>query len=83
MPHCAKIEKNEGGWSSLIFALCFHRPPRSAVFPTRTRGREWRLPCRIQSKVEDAVAEKMLDGTLKTGDTAKLAVEDDKLVVTK
>mgnify|MGYP003210891871 CR=1 FL=1 len=37
----------------------------------------------IQSKLEDAVAEKMLDGTLKTGDTAKLAVEDDKLVVTK
>ena len=37
----------------------------------------------IQSKVEDAVAEKMLDGTLKTGDTARLAVEDDKLVVTK
>ena len=37
----------------------------------------------IQSKVEDTVAEKMLDGTLKTGDTAKLAVEDDKLVVTK
>ena len=37
----------------------------------------------IQSKVEDAVAKKMLDGTLKTGDTARLAVEDDKLVVTK
>ena len=37
----------------------------------------------IQSKLEDAVAEKMLDGTLKTGDTARLAVEDDKLVVTK
>ena len=37
----------------------------------------------IQSKVEDAVAEKMLDGTLKEGDTAKLAVEDDRLVVTK
>jgi len=37
----------------------------------------------IQSKVEDAVAERMLDGTLKTGDTAKLAVEDSKLVVTK
>lgn len=35
----------------------------------------------IQSKVEDAVAEKMLDGALKTGDTAKLAVEDGKLVV--
>ena len=34
-----------------------------------------------QRKVEDAVAEKMLDGTLKTGDTAKLAVEDGKLVV--
>ena len=37
----------------------------------------------IQSKLEDAVAEKMLDGTLKTGDTARLAVEDDKLVVSK
>ena len=37
----------------------------------------------IQSKVEDAVAEKLLDGTLKEGDTAKLAVEDEKLVVTK
>ena len=37
----------------------------------------------IQSKVEDAVAEKMLDGTLKAGDTAKLTVEDDKLCVTK
>ena len=37
----------------------------------------------IQSKVEDAVAEKMLDGTLHTGDTAKLTVEDDKLLVTK
>lgn len=37
----------------------------------------------IQSKVEDAVAEKMLDGTLKTGDTARLTVEDDKLLVSK
>ena len=37
----------------------------------------------IQNKVEDAVAERMLDGTLNTGDTAKLVVEDDKLVVTK
>jgi ATP-dependent Clp protease ATP-binding subunit ClpC len=37
----------------------------------------------IQSKVEDAVAEKMLDGTLDTGDTAKLTMEDGKLVVTK
>ena len=37
----------------------------------------------IQSKVEDAVAEKLLDGTLKEGDTARLTVEDDKLCVTK
>ena len=37
----------------------------------------------IMLDLEDAVAEKMLDGTLKTGDTARLAVEDDKLVVTK
>ena len=37
----------------------------------------------IQNKVEDAVAERMLDGTLNTGDTAKLTIEDDKLVVTK
>ena len=29
------------------------------------------------------MAEKMLDGTLKTGDTAKLAAEDNKLVATK
>ena len=37
----------------------------------------------IQSKVEDAVAERMLDGTLKAGDTAKLTVEDDQLCVGK
>ena len=37
----------------------------------------------IQSNVEDAVAEKMLDGTLNAGDTAKLAVEDKKLVIIK
>ena len=37
----------------------------------------------IQSKVEDAVAEKMLDGTLRAGDTARLTVEDNKLCVTK
>lgn len=37
----------------------------------------------IQSQVEDAVAERMLDGTLKEGDTAKLTVEDNKLCVTK
>ena len=37
----------------------------------------------IQSKVEDAVAERMLDGTLQAGDTAKLTVEDETLKVTK
>ena len=37
----------------------------------------------IQSKVEDAVAEKMLDGTLQNGDTARLTVENDQLCVTK
>ena len=37
----------------------------------------------IQSKVEDAVAERMLDGTFRAGDTAKLTVEDDHLCVTK
>ena len=37
----------------------------------------------IQSKVEDAVAERMLDGTLKSGDTARLTVEDDHLCVGK
>ena len=36
----------------------------------------------IQSQVEDAVAERMLDGTLKAGDTAHLTVENDKLCVT-
>ena len=36
----------------------------------------------IQSQVEDAVAERMLDGTLKAGDTARLTVENDKLCVT-
>ncbi|MCI9120870.1 MAG: ATP-dependent Clp protease ATP-binding subunit [Oscillibacter sp.] len=37
----------------------------------------------IQSKVEDAVAERMLDGTLKEGDTAALTVEDHKLQLAK
>ena len=35
----------------------------------------------IQSKVEDAVAERMLDGTLHQGDTAKLTVENEQLCV--
>ena len=37
----------------------------------------------IQSRVEDAVAEKMLDGTLVTGDTATLTVEDEVLSINK
>ena len=37
----------------------------------------------IQSRVEDAVAEQLLDGTLKPGDTARLTVENDQLCVTK
>ena len=37
----------------------------------------------IQSQVEDAVAERMLDGTLCSGDTARLTVENEKLCVTK
>ena len=35
----------------------------------------------IQNYVEDAVAERMLEGSLKEGDTARLTVEDDKLQV--
>ncbi len=35
----------------------------------------------IQSVVEDQVAEKLLDGSLKAGDRALLRLEDDKLVV--
>ena len=37
----------------------------------------------IQSRVEDAVAEQLLDGTLQPGDTARLTVENDRLCVTK
>lgn len=37
----------------------------------------------IQNVVEDQVAEKMLDGTLNKGDTAKAELENDKLVVNK
>ena len=37
----------------------------------------------IQEKVEDAVAEQLLDGTLKSGDTAKLAASDGRLLVKK
>lgn len=37
----------------------------------------------IQSKVEDAVAEQLLSGGLKSGDTARLTFADDKLCVGK
>lgn len=37
----------------------------------------------IQNKVEDAVAERMLDGTLHEGDTAKLVLNENQLLVTK
>lgn len=37
----------------------------------------------IQSKVEDTVAEQMLEGALKEGDTAHIRVEDDKLCISK
>ena len=37
----------------------------------------------IQSKVEDAVAEKMLEGELKSGDTAHVRLKDGKVVIEK
>lgn len=37
----------------------------------------------IQNKVEDAVAEQLLDGTLHAGDTAQLKFENNQLSVTK
>ncbi len=37
----------------------------------------------IQSQVEDAVAERMLDGTLQEGDTARLNAEDGRICVSK
>lgn len=37
----------------------------------------------IQSTVEDAVAEKMLEGVIKTGDTVLIKADGDKIVVTK
>jgi len=37
----------------------------------------------IQSRVEDAVAEQLLDGSLKSGDTAHLTVSDDRLCIKK
>ena len=37
----------------------------------------------IRNQVEDAVAEQLLEGTLKNGDTATVTVRDDALCVTK
>ena len=37
----------------------------------------------IQNTVEDAVAEQMLEGKLKSGDTAKVTLSDGKVVVEK
>ena len=37
----------------------------------------------IQNRVEDAVAEQMLDGSLEAGDTARLTIENDKLCISK
>ena len=37
----------------------------------------------IQNKVEDTVAEQMLSGDLKEGDTAHITVQDDKLCISK
>ena len=38
---------------------------------------------KIQSTVEDAVAEQMLEGNLKSGDTAKIVLKDDAIAVEK
>ena len=37
----------------------------------------------IRNQIEDAVAERLLEGTLKDGDTASITVKDDELCVTK
>jgi len=37
----------------------------------------------LREKVEDAVAEQLLDGTLRAGDVARLVLEEQRLVVTK
>ena len=37
----------------------------------------------IQNQVEDAVAEQMLEGSLKSGDTAHVRLKDGKVVITK
>ena len=37
----------------------------------------------VQSKVEDYIAEKILDGDIKDGDNIKLSVKEDKLAIDK
>ena len=37
----------------------------------------------LQNEVEDVVAEQMLDGQLKSGDTAHIRLKDDKVVIEK
>ncbi len=37
----------------------------------------------IQNQVEDVVAEQMLEGQLKSGDTARICLRDGKVVITK
>ena len=37
----------------------------------------------IQNQVEDAVAEQMLEGQLKSGDTARICLRDGKVVIAK
>ena len=37
----------------------------------------------IQNQVEDAVAEQMLEGSLKSGDTAHVRLKDGKVVIEK
>jgi ATP-dependent Clp protease ATP-binding subunit ClpC len=37
----------------------------------------------IQSSVEDAVAEKLLEGSLKKGDNAEVRVQEGKIAITK
>ena len=37
----------------------------------------------IQNQVEDAVAEQMLEGNLKSGDTAHVRLKDGKVVIEK
>ena len=50
-------------------------------FDARYGARPLRRP--LQNEVEDVVAEQMLDGQLKSGDTAHVRLKDDKVVIEK